>query len=112
MSEAEWIADQYDYLKRRFSPKLYDDSHKERINEILEETRKSIREKSGNFVKTLGDPGVFSNGNSVELKKIDYFQNMFLGCSDGFVVDDEWNEFMVFSKKNNEFYLFSWETGA
>ena len=98
MSEAEWIADQYVYLKRRFNPKLYDDSHKERITEILEETRKSIREKSGDFVKILGDPGVFSNGNSVELKKIDYIQNMLLGCSDGFVVDDEWNEIMVFSK--------------
>ena len=77
MSEAKWIADQYDYLKRRFSPKLYDDSHKERVNEILEETRKSIREKSGNFVKTLGDPEYFPMEILLSLRRLIIFRICF-----------------------------------
>ena len=111
-SRLKGLKAEYDYFVERFEPKEFKSEHADRIHEILSHTEQVIRDKSGNFVKLMGEPGIYSNGKRTSLDKIKYIKTKLLPLNQGFVLDDEWNEFMIFVKKGNSIFLFEWETGA
>ncbi len=106
---ADCLIEQFGYVK---NSKNLETVHKERINEILSGVEEAIRERTGNFIDILGEPGVYRNRKSVPISAIAEIKTKLSRTNEGIVLDDEWNEFTVFTPHRSNMFMFHWSTGA